>query len=133
MLRLEHTSINYSSLYGDKEIVDCEPESPARYLCDEGNISPDYGYWPAHRNGPYTIIQSMTDFPAFLADGSNVCSRRRSIIVFQERVVSGASERGTAKAGPPAEGEIIFPLQYSPNYYVIGAPAAPGEGRRASA
>jgi hypothetical protein len=61
------SSINYSSLYGDKEIVDCEPESPARYLCDEGDILPDYDYWPAHRNGPYTIIQSMTDFPAFFS------------------------------------------------------------------
>jgi hypothetical protein len=51
------SSINYSSLYGDKEIVDCEPESPARYLCNEGDISPDYDYWPAHGNGPDTIIQ----------------------------------------------------------------------------
>jgi hypothetical protein len=60
------SSINYSSLYGDKEIVDCEPEPPARYLCDEGDISPDYDYWPSHHgNGPDTIIQSMTDFPAF--------------------------------------------------------------------
>ncbi len=40
------SSINYSSVYGDKEIVDCEPESPARYLCDEGDISPDYDYTP---------------------------------------------------------------------------------------
>ncbi len=38
------SSINYSSIYGDKEIVDCEPESPARYLCDEGDILPDYDY-----------------------------------------------------------------------------------------
>jgi hypothetical protein len=77
------SSINYPSLYGDKEIVDCEPESPARYLCDKGDISPDYDYWPAHRKEPYTIIQSMTDFPAFLADDSNVRSRRRSQIFFK--------------------------------------------------
>jgi hypothetical protein len=73
------SSINYSSLYGDKEIVDCEPGSPARYLCDEGDISPDYDYWPAHGNGSDdAIIQSMTNFPAFLADDSNLRSRRRS-------------------------------------------------------
>ncbi len=127
------SSINYSSLYGDKEIVDCEPESPARYLCDKGDISPDYDYWPAHRNGSYTIIQSMTDFLAFLADDSNVRSRRRSQKFFQEGVVSGASECGAPEPGTPAEGEIIFPLQYSPHYYVIEEPEAPGKGRRASA
>jgi hypothetical protein len=38
------SSNNYSSFYGDEELVDCEPESPARYLCDEGDISPDYDY-----------------------------------------------------------------------------------------
>ncbi len=52
------SSINYSSFYGDGE-----PESPARYLCDEGDISPDYDYWQAHGNGPDAIIQSMTDLP----------------------------------------------------------------------
>jgi hypothetical protein len=50
------SSINYSSFYGDGKIVDCEPESLARYLCDEGYISPDYDYWPAHGNGPDTIF-----------------------------------------------------------------------------
>ncbi len=77
-------SINYSSFYGDGEIVDCEPESPARYLCDEGYISPDYDYWPAHGNRPVTIFnQAMTDFLAFLADDSNVRSRRRSQNFFE--------------------------------------------------
>ncbi len=35
------SNISYSSFYGDEELVDCEPESPARYLGDEGDISPD--------------------------------------------------------------------------------------------
>ncbi len=61
------SSINYSSFYGDEEIVDCEPESPTRYLCDESDISPDYEHWPAHGNGSDAIIQSMTDFPAFFS------------------------------------------------------------------
>ncbi len=47
--------------------------------------------------------------------------------------MSGASECGAPEPGSPAKGEIIFPLQYSPNYYVIGEPAAPGEGSRVSA
>ncbi len=50
------SSINYWSFYGDGEIVDCEPESLARYLCDEGYISPDNDYWPAHWNGPDSIF-----------------------------------------------------------------------------
>ncbi len=38
------SNIKYSSFYGDEELVDCEPESPARYLGDEGDISPDNDY-----------------------------------------------------------------------------------------
>ncbi len=52
---------------------------------------------------------------------------------FREGVVSGASECGAPEPDSPAEDEIILPLQYSRNYYVIGEPAAPGEGRRSSA
>jgi hypothetical protein len=48
------SSTNYSSLYGDGEIVDCEPKPLARYLCDEGYISPDY--WPIHWNEPDSIF-----------------------------------------------------------------------------
>jgi hypothetical protein len=77
------SSNNCSSFYGDEEIVDCEPESPARYLCDEGNISPGYDYWPAQGKRPDAIILSMTDFPAFSANDSNVRSRRRSQNVFE--------------------------------------------------
>ncbi len=50
------SNISYSSFYGDEDLVDCEPESPARYLGDEGDISPDYEYWPAHGDGLDAII-----------------------------------------------------------------------------
>ncbi len=51
------SNISYSSFYGDEELADCKkPESPARYLGDEGDISLDYEYWPAHGDGPDTII-----------------------------------------------------------------------------
>jgi hypothetical protein len=50
------SSINFPSLYGDKKIVDASRYSLARYLCDEGYISPDYDYWPAHGNGPDLIL-----------------------------------------------------------------------------
>ncbi len=50
------SSINFSSLYGDKKIVDASRNSLARYLCDEGYILPDYDYWLAHGNGPDSIF-----------------------------------------------------------------------------
>ncbi len=50
------SSINYSSLYGDKKIVDASRNSLARYLCDEGYTSPDYDYWLAHGNEPDSIF-----------------------------------------------------------------------------
>ncbi len=50
------SSINFSSLYGDKKIVDASRNFLARYLCDEGYISPDYDYWPSHGNGPDSIF-----------------------------------------------------------------------------
>jgi hypothetical protein len=50
------SSSNFSSLYGDKKIVDANRNSLARYLCNEGYISPDYDYWPAHGNGPDSIF-----------------------------------------------------------------------------
>jgi hypothetical protein len=84
------SSLNYSSFYGDEELVDCEPESPARYLCDKGDISLDYDYWPAHGNEPDAIIHSMSDFPAFPADDSNVRSWRRSQNLFREGKAAGA-------------------------------------------
>ena len=36
------SSINFPSLNGDKKIVDASRNSLARYLCDEGYISPGY-------------------------------------------------------------------------------------------
>ncbi len=48
-------------------------------------------------------------------------------IFFERGVVSGASECGASVPGSPVGGKIIFPLQYSPNYYVIEEPAAQGE------
>jgi hypothetical protein len=50
------SSIKFSSLYGDKKIVDASRNSLARYLCDEGDISPDYDYWTAHGDRPDSIF-----------------------------------------------------------------------------
>ncbi len=50
------SSVKFSPLYGDKKIVDASRNSLARYLCDEGYISPDYDYWPAHGNGSDSIF-----------------------------------------------------------------------------
>jgi hypothetical protein len=50
------SSINFSSFYGDKKIVDTSRNSLARYLCDDGHTSPDYDYWSAHENWPDSIF-----------------------------------------------------------------------------
>jgi hypothetical protein len=65
--------------------VDYEPEPPAIYLGDEDDMSSDYDYWPAQEDGPATIMQPTTDFPALLAEDSNVRSRRRSQKLFKRR------------------------------------------------
>jgi hypothetical protein len=75
---------NYSSFYGDEELVDCEPESPARYLGDEGDISPNYDYWPAHENGSDTIIQSTSNIPVIF-DGRLQRAWPEALVIFFER------------------------------------------------
>jgi hypothetical protein len=102
------SSINYySSFYDDEEIVDCEPESPAKYLCDEGDIS------PAHGNGPDSIIRSMSNLPVTFDGRLQRAWPEALAKVFREGVVSGAFECGAPEPGSQAEGENIFPLQYS--------------------
>ncbi len=57
------SNIDYSSYYGEQGLVDYEPESPAIYLGDEGDMSPDGEYWPAQEEGPATIMQPSPNFP----------------------------------------------------------------------
>jgi hypothetical protein len=47
----EEVANNPSSI----NLVDASRNFLARYLCDEGYISPDYDYWPSHGNGPDSI------------------------------------------------------------------------------
>jgi hypothetical protein len=64
-----------SSYYSEEDLVDYEPESPAIYLGDEDDMSPDYDYWPAQEDGPATIMQPTPNFPAIAAEDSNVAGR----------------------------------------------------------
>jgi hypothetical protein len=123
---------NYSSFHGDGELVDCEPESPARYVGVEGDISPDYDYWPAHGDGPDTIIQSTSNLHVIF-DGRLQRSWPETLAIFREGVVRGAPESGAPKPRLPVGDEVILHLQYSPNNDAIEEPVAPEEGRHASA
>jgi hypothetical protein len=117
------SNISYSSFYGDEELVDCEPESPARYLGDEGDILPDYDYWPAHGDGPDTIIQSMSNLPVIFDGRLQRAWPEALAILFREGVVRGASEIDVPELCLPVGGEKILPLLYSSNNDAIEMPA----------
>ncbi len=90
-----HSSLDYNSSFRDEEeLVDYEPESPPRMSAGEDELYSDYDQIPAHGDGPAGNTPTTIDFPAFLADDSNVPGRRRWQNLFREGLVSGASESG---------------------------------------
>ncbi len=79
-----HPSLDYNlSFRGEEELVDYEPESPPRMSAGEDELYSDYDQIPAHGDGPVSNTPTTTDFPAFLADDSNVPGRRRWQIFFE--------------------------------------------------
>jgi hypothetical protein len=59
-------------------VVDYEPEEPATSSPVEDDLSVQECDTPAHGDGPANIPPITNDFPAYLAEGSNVAARKRS-------------------------------------------------------
>jgi hypothetical protein len=85
---------------------------------------------PAHGNGPDAIIQSMTDFPSFSADDSNVRSRRRSQNFFERGEAAGALDSGALDPRSPPAREGMFTTDVVDDVDALEQPAAAGRKRR---
>jgi hypothetical protein len=111
-----HTG-NYTSWRDDEELVDYEPEEPARFSPMEEGISADGDDLSAPGDGHNNIFSSKNDFPAYLAEGTNVAGRKRSQNVFEE----GETSRKASRAGPEASKEYKLSIG-------VGSPTTGGGG-----
>ncbi len=109
-----HPSLDYNSSYRDEEeLVDYEPESPPRLSPGEDEIYSDYDQIPAQGDGPASNTPTTTDLLAFLAEGCNMRSRRRSRNVLSCRCCSllsraaGALDSSALDPRSPSASESI--------------------------
>jgi hypothetical protein len=92
----------YSTYEDDEQLVDYEPEEPGVFSAAEDDVMRSDDDMPVHEDGTAAHIQPITNFPAFLAEDSNVRSRRRrSQNVFQEEGAAGASDSGAQEPRTP--------------------------------
>ncbi len=94
---------NYSSWRDEEELVDYDPEEPARFSPVEVDISVEEDNLPAHGDGPADNNPISNDFPAYLAEGADMAGRKRCQNVFEEGEHSRKTSRSIGVGSPLQE------------------------------
>jgi hypothetical protein len=99
---------------------------------EEDELYSEYDQIPSHGDEPASNTPTKTDFPAFLADDSNVRSRRRSQF-FREGEAAGALDNGTQDPRSPPDNKGMLTTDVGDGVDAQGDPAAAERKRRRAA